>query len=256
MSAGFLLLIFVIVLAFSGLMAMAGLGAAFLFVPLFYYMGIPLDQAAPAALLLNTISLLAAAVAYWKAGLIQWRIGLPVLILAVIFSPLGAMVTPGVNKAFLLGLFVAFLLFAASMMLFYKQRPAKVPMSRGVEVGAGGAVGAFAGFLGGLLGVGGGNFILPVLNGIGMETKVAAATTSVIVMFSSFSGFLGHMSVGKIDPVFLTVAGIRAVLGSLLGSWIMKKKISGPQLKVVIAIILYAVAVKMGSDVLHQLHAF
>ena len=256
MSTGFLLLIFVIVLAFSGLMAMAGLGAAFLFVPLFYYMGIPLDQATPAALLLNAISLLAAAITYWKAGMIQWRIGLPVLILAVIFSPLGAMLTPWVNKDLLLSLFVAFLLFAASMMLFYRQKTTKMPMSRPVEIGAGGGVGAFAGFLGGLLGVGGGNFILPVLNGIGMETKAAAATTSVIVMFSSFSGFLGHMSVEKLDPVFLTVAGIGAVLGSLLGSWLMKKKISGRQLKVIIAVILYAVAVKMGYDVLHHLHVF
>jgi uncharacterized membrane protein YfcA len=256
MSIGFLVIIFVIVLAFSGLMSMAGLGAAFLFVPLFYYMGIPLDQATPAALLLNAISLLAAAITYWKAGLIQWRIGLPVLILAVIFSPLGAMVTPWVNKDLLLSLFVAFLLFAASMMLFFKQKTTKKPMSRAVEIGAGGGVGAFAGFLGGLLGVGGGNFILPVLNGIGMETKVAAATTSVIVMFSSFSGFLGHMTVGKLDPVFLIVAGVGAILGSLLGSWLMKKKISGRQLKIIIGIILYAVAVKMGYDVLHHLHVF
>ncbi|MGB8644984.1 MAG: hypothetical protein WCF84_07085 [Anaerolineae bacterium] len=30
-------------LVFSGVLAMAGLGAAFLFVPFFYYLGVPLD---------------------------------------------------------------------------------------------------------------------------------------------------------------------------------------------------------------------
>jgi len=47
-----------IVFVFSGLLAMAGLGAAFLFVPLFYYMGVPLAEATATALLLNTVSLL------------------------------------------------------------------------------------------------------------------------------------------------------------------------------------------------------
>jgi len=45
------------VFIFSGLLAMAGLGAAFLFVPLFYYLGVPLAEATPAALLLNVVSL-------------------------------------------------------------------------------------------------------------------------------------------------------------------------------------------------------
>ena len=47
----------VIVFVFSGLLAMAGLGAAFLFVPFFYYLGVPLAEATPTALLLNVVSL-------------------------------------------------------------------------------------------------------------------------------------------------------------------------------------------------------
>ena len=39
----------VLVFVFSGLLAMAGLGAAFLFVPLFYYLGVPLAEATPTA---------------------------------------------------------------------------------------------------------------------------------------------------------------------------------------------------------------
>ena len=80
----------VLVFVFSGFMAMAGLGAAFLFVPLFYYLGLPLAEAVPAALLLNVVSLMFATFNYWRGGLINWRIGLPIslLLLAILALPL------------------------------------------------------------------------------------------------------------------------------------------------------------------------
>jgi hypothetical protein len=68
---------------------MAGLGAAFLFVPLFFYLGVPLAKATSTALLLNVVSLLFAAVNYWRSKLINWRLGLPVSVTDVIRSPIG-----------------------------------------------------------------------------------------------------------------------------------------------------------------------
>ena len=161
----------VLVLFFSGLLGMAGLGAAFLFVPLFYYLGIPLAQATSAALLLNVVSLVFASINYYRGRLINWRVGIPILVLAVALSPVGALLTARVDKKILLALFCAFLFFAGFMMLFYKARRRAKPLSRTIEVSAGVGVGAVAGFLGGLLGVGGGNFILPVLelDGSGRE---------------------------------------------------------------------------------------
>ena len=72
---------------FSGLLAMAGLGAAFIFVPLFYYLGVPLAEAVPTALLLNVVSLMFATVNYYRGGLINWRIGLPIMITAFCLRP-------------------------------------------------------------------------------------------------------------------------------------------------------------------------
>jgi uncharacterized membrane protein YfcA len=82
------------------------------------------------------------------------------------------------------------------MMLFFKPKKRDHEMNRAIEVSAGMGVGSIAGFLGGLLGVGGGNFIVPVLNWLGLDAKVAAGTTALVVVFSSFSGFLGHANVG------------------------------------------------------------
>jgi uncharacterized membrane protein YfcA len=77
------------VFTFSGVMAMAGLGAAFLFVPLFHYLGVPLTDATSTALLLNAVSLSTATVSYARGRLIDWRVGLPVLIAAALLAPLG-----------------------------------------------------------------------------------------------------------------------------------------------------------------------
>lgn len=240
----------VLVFVFSGLLAMAGLGAAFLFVPLFYYLGVPLAEATPTALLLNVVSLMFATINYWRGHLINWRIGLPVLITAVILSPLGARLTASVDKTVLLVMFAAFLVFAGFMMLFYKPKKRAQPLSRGVEIGAGAGVGSVAGFLGGLLGVGGGNFILPVLNWIGLDAKVAAGTTALVVVFSSLSGFLGHATLGGLDPVFISIMAVMAAAGSIVGSQLMKTKVSSAQLKKIIGVLLWVIAAKMIFDLI------
>lgn len=240
----------VLVLIFSGLLAMAGLGAAFLFVPLFYYLGVPLAEATPTALLLNVVSLLFATINYWRGKLINWRVGFPVLITAVILSPLGARTTALVNKTLLLSLFSAFLVFAGFMMLFYQSKKRTEPLSRTKEISAGAGVGSIAGFLGGLLGVGGGNFILPVLNWLGLDAKVAAGTTALVVVFSSFSGFLGHATMGGLDALFVGMMAVMAAIGSIIGSQLMKTKVSNTQLKRMIGVLLWVIAAKMIFDLL------
>ena len=172
-----------LVFVFSGLLAMAGVGAAFLFVPL--------AEAAPTALLLNVVSLLFATINYWRGKLINWRVGLPVLIAAVILSPLGARLTPLVDKKLLLGMFAAFLVFAGFMMLLYKAKKREQPLSRAVEVGAG---------------------------------------------------------AGGLDPLFIGIMSVMAAAGSIVGSQLMKTKLSSAQLKKIIGVLLWLIAAKMILD--------
>ena len=242
------ILITILVFVFSGLLAMAGLGAAFLFVPMFYYMGIPLAEATAVALLLNVVSLMFAVLNYWRGRLINWRVGVPVLITAVLCAPVGARLTALVDKRVLLSLFTAFLVFAGAMMLFYKAKVREKPFRRPTEISIGAGVGSVAGFLGGLLGVGGGNFIVPVLNWIGLDAKVAAGTTALVVVFASFSGFLGHATLGGLDPLFLSLTAVAAAAGSVLGSHLMKNKISSSQLKRIIGVLLWLIAAKILWD--------
>ena len=238
----------VLVFVFSGLLAMAGLGAAFLFVPLFYYLGVPLAEATPTALMLNVVSMIFAAINYGRSHLINWKVGIPVLITAILFSPVGALLTPFVEKKILLAMFAAFLIFAGAMMLFYKVKRREHKLHRGVEVVVGSGVGTVAGFLGGLLGVGGGNFILPVLNWLGLDSKVAVGTTAIVVVFSSLSGFLAHTTISGLDPLFVGIMAVMAAGGSIVGSQLVKTKVSSAQLKKIIGLLLFVIAAKMIFD--------
>ncbi len=239
-----------VVLVFSGLTAMAGIGAAFLFVPFFYYLGVPLPEAVPTALLLNAVSLSFATISYFRGKLINWQYGVPILVTAVVLSPVGARLTPYVNKGLLLSMFAAFLVFAGGMMLFHQARPREVLPNPGARVATCIGVGGIAGFLGGLLGVGGGNIIVPALNWLGLDAKVAAGTTALIVVFSSVSGFLGHVSLGAVEPKFVVIMALMAAGGSSVGSQLMQTRMSSKVLKRIIGVMLWLVAAKMIFDLL------
>jgi uncharacterized membrane protein YfcA len=234
-----------IVFSFTTILTIAGVGAAFIIIPAFYWLGVPLKEAMATALLLNGISMAIASFTYIKNRLVAFGTALPIIIVASALSPLGAYSTQFVSRDTLLWLFVGFLIFAGSMMLFFKAKKKEVQRSHVQELGTGAAVGGVAGYLGGLLGVGGGNFIVPALVWLGFDPKKASGTTSFIVIFSSLAGFLGHAAMGHINVSLLLLSALGSIAGAYLGSWLMAKKLQSAQVKAVIGVVLYLIAAKM-----------
>jgi len=235
---------------FTTVLTIAGVGAAFILIPVFLAMGIPLLTAMSTALLLNSVAMIFASISYAREKLIVFKTAIPILIAATLLSPLGARTAEHLPETLLKWLFVGFLIFAGSMMLFYKAKERQIESSTKKSVGYGVGVGALAGYLGGLLGVGGGNIIVPVLIWLGFNPKKASATTAFVVIFSSFSGFLGHVSLGNINLWLLSLCALGSISGALLGAYLMKKKLSAGQVKLAIGIILYLIAIKMIWDLL------
>ena len=91
---------------------------------------------------------------------------------------------------------------------------------------------------------GGGNLILPVLVSMGINSKKASATTAFIVIFSSISGFLGHIGSGSIDMNLVLYTGIASIAGALIGSWLMTERLKSVHVKKLIAFVLLFVAGK------------
>ena len=238
-----------LVFALTTVLTIAGVGAAFVVIPTLYGLGTPLPEAMAIGLLLNAISMSVASVSFARQRLIAYRAALPIILLAVVFSPLGARAAQRAPHDLLLGLFAGFLAFAGAMMLLYHPRGGERRFSPATETGIGAGLGVGAGFLGGLLGVGGGNFIVPALVFLGFDPKRASATTAFVVVFSSLAGFLGHATLGGVEWRLLAWCVAGSIAGALLGSALLARIPPG-RVRQVIGYVLLAIALKMAWPLL------
>ena len=234
----------VLTFVLTTVMAMAGVGAAVVLIPVFLALGVELHTAMATALLLNTVAMTVASVTFVRKRLVVWPLVLPMLVLAVIASPFGVRLAQQLDRTLLLWLFVAFLIFASMMMLWYRPKARPAQGSNAAALALGLPVGAAAGFVGGLLGVGGGNIIVPALVVSGLEPKRAAASASFVVLFASLAGFLAHATVAQIGTSLLVSTAAASAAGAALGAWLASEKLRAEQLKRIIAIVLIAVAAK------------
>lgn len=258
----FLLIISFLILITSFLFAMLGLGGGMIYVPILKWAGLNYKEVViPMGLLLNGLNTLLALIPYHKAKLVDykgmWSMGLT----AMIFSPIGARVTPFISKDRLVLIFATFVALAATKVfydVFKKRKHRKDIETESISTNVhslkkkqwlGALTGSIVGFVGGLLGIGGGFIIAPVLMALGYETKRAAATTAFVVTFSSFSGYLGHIGNG-LPMTWLTLALIMAVIiGSQLGSRYMINKAKGMHIKVIYGVLLIFIAIKLVVEI-------
>lgn len=237
-------LVFCIALVFS----MLGLGGGMLYVPVFKWLELPFKTiAVPLSLLLNGVTTLSDFARYVREGLVDFRGGLPAALSALAMAPIGAHLMQYVPVHLLIILFAATTALAGLRSLTARQgsgeRDSSVSPGKRLTIGIG--VGSFEGFMGGLLGVGAGFIVAPILMELGYSPKRAAATTSFIVTFASASGFLAHAAEGRIEPLMTGLTLVAAIAGSQLGAWFMIKRARPGWVKRFYGVLLLAVAVKL-----------
>jgi uncharacterized membrane protein YfcA len=235
--------IFLLAFIFS----MLGLGGAMLYIPVFHWSGFDFKSVAiPTGLLLNGITALSAAVYYMRAKMVDIRGSMPLIITSFVGAPVGAYFTRFFPTRTLILLFALAMVFAGGRMLVTSGRADKeemVPYTwRLLLMGIGGFV---IGFIAGLLGVGGGFLFVPMMLIIGYKTKQAAATSSFVVIFSSFSGFAGHIAEGHFHWPLMVATAIAVTIGSQIGAKVMKERMKARWIKQMFAVVLLGVAVKL-----------
>jgi uncharacterized protein len=98
--------------------------------------------------------------------------------------------------------------------------------------------GAILGVVAGLVGIGGGIWLSPLLILAGMaDPKRAAATSSVFIVANSVSGFLGQSVSKPIDLAILLPLALVVLAGGLLGSRLGALKLDHDKLRVIVGAI-------------------
>jgi uncharacterized membrane protein YfcA len=243
-------IVFFIIAIVSFLFAMLGLGGGMVYVPVLNWAGFDMVTAAiPLGLLLNGLNTLLVLIPFARKKLVDWKGGAVMAVTALITAPLGAMTSDMVPVSTLKIFFAAMVVIAAVRMMWVAKKPEPEQMlsfrKRSI---IGFFTGSFAGFIGGLLGIGGGFIIAPILMMMGYKTKQAAATTAFVVTFSSFSGYFGHMAQGKMNWPLTVIVVAAVIIGSQLGGRFMTEKAKSKQVKIIYAVVLILIAAKLIYD--------
>ena len=245
-------IVFFIITIASFIFAMLGLGGGMVYVPILNWAGYDMVSVAiPLGLLLNGLNTGLVLIPFARKKMVDWKGGAVMAVTALIASPLGAMTSELVPVSSLKILFAVMVVAAALRTLWSSgQAEPEQKMSLRKRSIIGFFVGGFAGFIGGMLGLGGGFIIAPVLMAMGYKTKEAAATTALVVTFSSFSGYVGHMSQGNMNWTLTAIVVIAVIIGSQLGGRYMTQKAKSKQVKIAYAVVLLVIAVKMIAGVI------
>ncbi len=235
------LLYFFVTLFFSTLFAMGGVGSAVALVSIFPMMGQSFDLSKALALFINTSSMISTSIMNFKRGMLDFKFAMPLVISVLIATPIGAVLSQYVNHIYLQWLLVCFLLISASLLLFGKKEAKTVYTKVWILY----FIGFSVGIISGMLGVGGGSLIMPLLILLGFDAKKAAYAVSFVIPFSTFGAFLTYLQFVQIDWILLGVVTVAALIGGYIGGKIMHYKLDQSQVKKLIAIVLYLVAIKM-----------
>ncbi|MFY9941015.1 MAG: sulfite exporter TauE/SafE family protein, partial [Desulfobacterales bacterium] len=178
----------------SLVLTMVGLGGGLIFSPLFVLLGMVKSEAASASLFLNLIAAGSAALAYSRKKMVDYSLSVPLIIASSLFAPIGSYFNLRIDlKPFLIIMAVVLALAGARMLLPAPAAAEGSGLSPARKISGGIAIGACIGLMGGLLGIGGGIFVVPLLIYVlKTPTKIAAASSTFIVCFSSLTGFLGY----------------------------------------------------------------
>ena len=233
--------IFVITLILSTLFALGGVGSATALVPILHFLGLEFNFAKAIGLFVNTATTITATIMNIKRKVLDMKFAFPLAISLALTAPIGAYLSKFIPEIYVKYLFAAFLIFAGSMILFGKKK-SKFNFTKPWIMFI---LGSVVGIISGLLGIGGGSLLMPILVLLGFDAKKVAIAMSFVIPFSTFTAFLTYMSFIKIDWIMLGVATIAAILGGFIGNYIMHFHLNQQQIKKIIGILLYLIAIKM-----------
>lgn len=236
-----LILIFFVIAA---VYASAGFGGGSSYLAAMALMGIAMPLMKPCALLCNVVVVTGGTWIFWKAGHLSLRKTLPLVAASVPMAFLGGAL-PLKEKTFLILLGVSLVL-TALLMLAQRSIEDKAPAATTQSYPAGlpALLGGAVGLLSGMVGIGGGIFLSPLLHLLRWDApKNIAATASFFILANSVAGLAGQLwqQSFRIDWHFALPLMFAVLLGGQIGSRLSALKLRQQQVRFATALlVLYA----------------
>lgn len=117
--------VFFVTIGLNYFFALSGKGAAAFQMPVFVWLGMPINSAKSVALLANAISLSAETFDNFRAKRLELKLGLPIIIGSFVFAPVGAYISTFIERDVVMWMFAIFLIYAGTSALIPKTDNAK-----------------------------------------------------------------------------------------------------------------------------------
>jgi uncharacterized membrane protein YfcA len=196
----------------------------------------------PTALLLNILVSAIAFLFYYREKLFKWKLFYPFAITSIPFSFLGGYIK--IDPTYYKVLLALVLLISIVRILFYFKKDTKE--LKPVAIHKALLIGAFIGFLSGMLGIGGGILLSPLILILGWaDMKQTAAVSALFIFVNSISGFFGFISHGGAFPNYMLPVLCIVCAGGLLGGYLGAKKFNTQILRYVLSAVLLVASLKL-----------
>ena len=196
-----------------------GGGSSYLAVLAMY--SLPYQEIRLTALICNVIVVVGGVIIYIRNNQVDWRKILPLTLISVPMAYLGAIMKLS-QETFFMILGITLVIAAILLWLQTARRPEAEWADQGkTSLVQNSLLGGGIGFLSGLVGIGGGIFLSPLLNLIKWDTaKKIAATSSVFILVNSISGIAGQFSKLSVEMNFsrIGILCLSVLLGGQIGS--------------------------------------
>ncbi len=155
---------------------------------------------------------------YFKNNLVDIRTGLLIGLAGAPASILGALITQFINASILLFIAAILIILISLRYLFPgKQKKQRADASTNIYLII--LSGLVAGFISGLLGVGGGFIIIPILTFIfGQNIKTAFGTSLLAITIIAIPGSIVHFILGNVNLAIVAFVVLGIIPGAYLGS--------------------------------------
>ena len=230
-----------ITLLLSTLFSMGGAGAGIALIPILHFLGLDFTVAKAIGLFAGASTTITSSIMNMIRKVVEYKFVFPIAAMMLLFAPLGAYSSSFINEELVKFFFMLLLFYSASMMMFGKKKALFHVESNFTLL----LVGAIVGFISGLLGVGGGNILIPLLAFLGFAPKKVAVAVSFVVPFSALGSFFTYATYVPLDWTLLIVVALSAIVGGYIGNYMMQFKLKQEQIKKLMASLLYLLALKM-----------
>ena len=225
----------------STLFSIGGAGAGVALIPIFNFLGLGFTIAKAVGLFAGASTTIISSIMNIKRKVVDYKFVFPIAITMLIFAPLGAYSSGFIDEDIVKFFYMIMLFYSATMMMFGKKKALFSIKSKYTLF----IVGGIVGFLAGLLGVGGGNILIPLLALLDYEPKKVAVAVSFVVPFSALSSFFTYATYVPLDYIMLVVVSLSAIVGGYIGNYMMHFKLNQNHIKKIMALLLYLLAIKL-----------